>query len=101
MSDAAQLLTALKNGTHDQALSALYALDGSARRLEEARARAVRTVEAFPGRFGGAQGAALFSGPGRTEIGGNHTDHQHGHVLCGSVDLDMLCWRLPRLRRHG
>ena len=33
---------------------------------------------------------AYFSAPGRTEIGGNHTDHQHGRVLCGSVDLDML-----------
>ena len=31
----------------------------------------------------------LFSGPDRTEIGGNHTDHQHGHVLCGSVNLDI------------
>ena len=38
---------------------------------------------------------ALFSGPGRTEIGGNHTDHQHGRVLCGSVDLDMLACAAP------
>ena len=96
MSDCTQLLTALKNGTHDQALAALYALDGAARKLDEARARAVRTVEAFAARYGAdAQGAALFSGPGRTEIGGNHTDHQHGHVLCGSVDLDMLACAAP------
>ncbi|MCI9156972.1 MAG: galactokinase [Lawsonibacter sp.] len=39
--------------------------------------------------------AALFSGPGRTEIGGNHTDHQHGRVLCGSVDMDMLSCAAP------
>ncbi len=95
MSDCSQLLTALKNGTYDQVLSALYALDGAARRLEEARARTVRTVEAFIEKFGDAQGAALFSGPGRTEIGGNHTDHQHGRVLCGSVDLDMLACAAP------
>ncbi len=31
----------------------------------------------------------LFSAPGRTEIGGNHTDHQHGRVLAGAVDLDI------------
>ena len=37
----------------------------------------------------------LYSGPGRTEIGGNHTDHQHGHVLCGSVDMDMLACAAP------
>lgn len=30
----------------------------------------------------------FFSAPGRTEIGGNHTDHQHGRVLAAAVDLD-------------
>lgn len=30
----------------------------------------------------------IFSGPGRTEISGNHTDHQHGYVLAGAVDLE-------------
>ena len=96
MSDCTQLLTALKGGAHDQTLAALYALDGSTQKLDGARARAVRTAEAFAARFGAdAQGAALFSGPGRTEIGGNHTDHQHGHVLCGSVDLDMLACAAP------
>lgn len=29
-----------------------------------------------------------FSGPGRTEISGNHTDHQHGCVLAGAVNLE-------------
>ena len=96
MSDCTQLLTALKSGAHDKALAALYALDGSARSLDEARARAVGTVEAFAARYGAdAPNAALFSGPGRTEIGGNHTDHQHGRVLCGSVDLDMLACAAP------
>ena len=40
-----------------------------------------------------------FSAPGRTEIGGNHTDHQHGRVLCGSVDLDMLAVASPNEER--
>jgi len=96
MSDCTQLLTALKSGVHDRALSALYALGGGAQRLDQARERAIRTVEAFAAHFGAdAQNAALFSGPGRTEIGGNHTDHQHGRVLCGSVDLDMLACAAP------
>lgn len=30
----------------------------------------------------------IFSAPGRTELGGNHTDHQHGQVLAAAVDLD-------------
>ena len=32
----------------------------------------------------------LFSAPGRTEVGGNHTDHQHRCVLAGSVNLDVI-----------
>ena len=96
MSDCIQLLTALRSGAHDKTLSALYALDGAPASLEAARARCAGTVEAFAARYGaGERGAALFSGPGRTEIGGNHTDHQHGRVLCGSVDLDMLAYAAP------
>ena len=96
MSTCSQLIHTLESGGCDQALASLYALDGSARRLDEARARCVRTAEAFAARFGAdVQDAALFSGPGRTEIGGNHTDHQHGRVLCGSVDLDMLACAAP------
>ena len=33
--------------------------------------------------------------PGRTEIGGNHTDHQHGRVLAGSVNIDMIAAVAP------
>ena len=89
------LLTALKSGGFDQNLAALYAPDGDKTALEAARSRAVHVVEAFTARFGDAASAALFSGPGRTEIGGNHTDHQHGHVLCSSVDLDTLACAAP------
>ena len=31
----------------------------------------------------------LFSAPGRTELSGNHTDHQHGCVLAGAIDLEI------------
>ena len=34
--------------------------------------------------------AAVFSSPGRSEIGGNHTDHNHGRVLAGAVNLDNI-----------
>ena len=40
--------------------------------------------------------AALFSSPGRTEIGGNHTDHNLGRVLAAGVDLDTLGAATPR-----
>lgn len=38
----------------------------------------------------GADDVALFSSPGRTEIGGNHTDHNYGRVLAGAVNLDNI-----------
>lgn len=37
----------------------------------------------------------VFSAPGRTEIGGNHTDHEHGRVLAASVDMDMIAAAAP------
>ena len=92
-----QLLQTLSDGQHDPVLAALYALDGTRESLDKARARAVHVVSRFIEEFSPASDAvaALFTGPGRTEIGGNHTDHQHGHVLCGSVDLDMLACAAP------
>ena len=36
----------------------------------------------------GRKPSRYFSAPGRTEIGGNHTDHQRGRVLAGAVNLD-------------
>ena len=41
--------------------------------------------------FGDRGEIALISAPGRTEIGGNHTDHNHGRVLAAAVNLDALC----------
>lgn len=38
----------------------------------------------------GTDDVSLFSSPGRTEIGGNHTDHNYGRVLAGAVNLDNI-----------
>ncbi len=46
-----------------------------------------RLDEGFAAAFGGTP-ERYFSAPGRTEIGGNHTDHQRGRVLAGAVNLD-------------
>lgn len=48
-------------------------------------------LDAFFGKvFPGETPAAHFSAPGRTEVGGNHTDHNHGRVLAAAVDLDVI-----------
>ena len=43
----------------------------------------------------GTKAEYLFSAPGRTELSGNHTDHQHGCVLAAAVNLEMLAWVKP------
>jgi galactokinase len=37
----------------------------------------------------------IFAAPGRVEIGGNHTDHQHGRVLAAAIDLEAKCTAVP------
>ena len=97
MSTCEQIIRSLRDKEHDPILQKLYAQDGTQESLEKARKRAIRVIEEFRKQFAPAADAdvALFSGPGRTEIGGNHTDHQHGRVLCASVDLDMLSCAAP------
>lgn len=46
-------------------------------------------VKSFVDKFGDKE-MLLFSSPGRTEISGNHTDHNHGKVLAGSINLDCV-----------
>ncbi len=75
----------LESGELDAALTQLYGGDG----LTRAKERCGRVVEGFERTFGACP-EALFSAPGRTELGGNHTDHQHGRVLAASVDMDIL-----------
>ena len=54
-----------------------------------------RRLDGLTETFGPQTAAAVFSAPGRSEIGGNHTDHQHGRVLAGSVDLDIIAAVAP------
>ena len=59
--------------------------------LARQKARYGKLVERFEQRFGQEHGAlCFFSAPGRTEIGGNHTDHNHGKCLAGAVNLDTI-----------
>lgn len=52
--------------------------------------RYLRALDRFEELFGSEKEVAVFSAPGRTEIGGNHTDHNGGRVLAGSVDYDVI-----------
>lgn len=58
-------------------------------RVEENAKRYEMVAEGFAKEFGDRE-FEFFTAPGRTEIGGNHTDHNHGKVLAGSVHLDCV-----------
>ena len=76
--------------TFEETLVRLYGAEHG----EDARARCAEVLAGFAKTFE-SQPEALFSAPGRTEVGGNHTDHQHGRVLAAAVDLDILAAAAP------
>ena len=83
----------LSSGAHAARLASLYCCAP-----EETAPQAARYEAALNGletTFGPHAEAGLYSAPGRTEIGGNHTDHQHGRVLAGSVNIDMIAAAAP------
>lgn len=78
----------------DKLERAIVALYGEEKR-EEQLARYRHLLDGFRQTFGERGCVAIFSAPGRTEIGGNHTDHQRGKVLAGSVNLDIIAVVAP------
>ena len=72
----------------------LYGAQDNVLRTQQARYEEL--LQRFHELFGEAERLAFFSAPGRTEIGGNHTDHNNGRVLAASVNLDALCLAAPR-----
>ncbi len=84
------LIQRLARGELDPQLTKLY----GPQRLSSSRERYQYVYNAFCTAFS-HEPAAFFTAPGRTELGGNHTDHQHGCVLAASVDLDILAAAAP------
>ena len=83
----------LSDGVHAARLASLYCCAPAETASEAARYAVV--LDGLEKTFGSHAEAGLYSAPGRTEIGGNHTDHQHGRVLAGSVNIDMIAAAAP------
>jgi len=58
--------------------------------IEAQKARYIKIAENFEELYGADREVSVFSAPGRTEVCGNHTDHNHGIVLAASVNLDAV-----------
>ncbi len=77
----------IMNGDYDARFKRVYVTDEAVKLQHE---RYVSLAEDFAALFGEERDARLFSAPGRTEVGGNHTDHNHGRVLAASINLDAI-----------
>ena len=60
------------------------------RDTEKQTERFIGVIEAFEERYGDERDISVFSVPGRSEISGNHTDHNGGCVLAGAIDRDIV-----------
>ncbi len=82
---ATLLIKDIEKGNLDTRLAGLYGAD----RVTAQKARYTEAVNEFINIFGD-EDVSIFSVPGRTEISGNHTDHNHGCVLAAALDLDII-----------
>lgn len=81
-----ELVSFIEKGELDAVLTELYGKEN----LTYQRARYISAVRGFEKQYGDADELRLFSVPGRSEVSGNHTDHNHGKVLAASIDLDII-----------
>lgn len=86
MNASNELKQKFKNGTFRTLLTELYTDEADA---ELQTGRYIHAIEEFERLFG-SQAIEIYSAPGRSEIGGNHTDHQHGEVLAAAIHLDAI-----------
>ncbi len=81
-----KLTEAITNGVIDKKFSFLY----GKKEIKSQKERYIKAINEFEKIFGKGKDLSVFSAPGRTEIGGNHTDHNNGRVLAASVNLDVI-----------
>lgn len=75
-----------RNGVYQQRLKEIYVDEAV---LDYQEGRYIKALESFE-KIYGEQNVEIYSAPGRSEVGGNHTDHQHGKVLATSLNLDAI-----------
>lgn len=89
---ATQIIEDIRNGQADALLTDIY-VDESL--LDTQKERYIAAIEKFISLYGDKE-VEVFSAPGRSEVSGNHTDHQHGEVLAAAINLDIIAITAPR-----
>ena len=85
------LIAAIQNGQLDERLSYIYGAD----KLDLQKSRYVQAINNFSSLYGSDCEVTLYSVAGRSELSGNHTDHNRGCVIAGSIDLDIIAVATP------
>jgi len=80
-----EIIEKIKEGAYKNTFSMLY----PQKTYEESAERYISILNKYMDSYGDGE-VSLFSAPGRTELSGNHTDHNHGKVLAAAVDLDIV-----------
>ena len=81
-----ELKKGFQDGKYEELLRDIY-IDESV--LDYQKERYIKAIESFEELFGEKE-VEIYSAPGRSEIGGNHTDHQLGRVLAASINFCLL-----------
>ncbi len=82
-----ELISKINSGEMDKCMKNVYVTDSA---VEAQKPRYIRTIQKFIELFGNDRDVIILSAPGRTEICGNHTDHNNGKVLAASINLDAI-----------
>ena len=86
MTNTQTLLNNLLNGAYKDLLTDIY-VDQT--KIDYQTTRYIETIKEYEKNFGEGE-VEIYSAPGRSEISGNHTDHQHGEVLAASINNDAI-----------
>ena len=86
MNNIKEVKNTIENGGFDSALVRVY----GEKELDAQRQRYAELCSFYEDTLGEGENIRFFSAPGRTEVCGNHTDHNHGQVLAAAINLDAV-----------
>ena len=81
-----RIISEIENGNYDNLFLDIYVDED---KISYQKQRYVKAIESYIEEFG-EDDVEIYSAPGRSEVGGNHTDHQHGEILAASINLDAI-----------
>lgn len=81
-----RIISEIENGNYDNLFLDIYVDEN---KISYQKQRYVNAIESYIEEFG-EDDVEIYSAPGRSEVGGNHTDHQHGEILAASINLDAI-----------